>query len=102
MHVVKGKWTNHEKEQVAADWRARGYSCDTWVDPPGRCWEDFVHEVDELVCPLEGPIEVAWEGETALLEPGDEWYIPRGTRHSVRNKSNATVRWLYGYNASPS
>ncbi len=29
---------------VAADWRARGYSCGTFVDPPGRRWEGFVHD----------------------------------------------------------
>lgn len=26
-----------------------GYSCDLWVDPPGRTWEDFVHDTDEKV-----------------------------------------------------
>ncbi len=76
---------------------ARGFSCGVWVDPPGQRWEDFVHSVDELVTPLDAPIEVEWEGEVAQLEPGDEWFIPRRTRHSVRNTSGRTVRWLYGY-----
>ncbi len=32
-----------DEAAVAADWRARGYSCGTFVDPPGRCWEGPAH-----------------------------------------------------------
>ncbi|MCS6816163.1 MAG: cupin domain-containing protein [Blastocatellia bacterium] len=97
MHIERGKWYGKSQEEIARDWDARGFSCDVWVDPPGQRWEDFVHSVDELVTPLDAPIEVEWEGEVAQLEPGDEWFIPRRTRHSVRNTSGRTVRWLYGY-----
>lgn len=41
-------------DKVAQDWKKRGFSCDLWVDPPGRRWEDFVHAVDELVMVVEG------------------------------------------------
>ena len=38
-----------DREQIAADWAARGFSCELWVDPPGQRWEDFTHRTDELV-----------------------------------------------------
>ncbi len=44
---------------VTADWRGRGYSCGSFVDPPGRCWEDFVHDCNELVTVVEGRLEMA-------------------------------------------
>jgi len=97
MHVERGKWRGRDRAEIARDWTARGFSCDVWTDPPGQRWEDFVHSVDELVTPLDAPIEVEWEGEVTCLEPGDEWFIPRGTRHSVRNTSGRTAHWLYGY-----
>ena len=41
------------REKMAAEWRARGFSCELWVDPPGQRWEDFTHATDELVIVLE-------------------------------------------------
>jgi hypothetical protein len=38
-----------DRDQVAQDWRQRGYSCDVFADPPGREWNDFVHATNELV-----------------------------------------------------
>ncbi len=37
-----------DKDAVARDWRQQGYSCDWFVDPPGREWNDFVHRCNEL------------------------------------------------------
>ncbi len=82
---------------VAADWRARGYSCGTFVDPPGRRWEDFVHHCNELVTVIEGRLEMDVAGETVTVEPGDEVFIPKGALHSLRNIHHATSVWLYGY-----
>lgn len=45
------------RTKVAADWSARGFSCDLWTDPPGQRWEDFRHATDELVTVLEGAME---------------------------------------------
>ena len=47
---------NIGREQVAADWARRGFSCDLWIDSPGQRWEDFTHETDELIVVLEGNI----------------------------------------------
>jgi hypothetical protein len=32
-----------DRDQVAQEWRRRGYSCDVFIDPPGREWNDFIY-----------------------------------------------------------
>ena len=46
-----------DKKQIKINWNDRNYSCDMFVDPPGQCWEDFTHSVDELVMVIEGKLE---------------------------------------------
>ncbi len=79
------------------DWRARGFSCDVWVDPPGQVWENYVHTVDELVMILEGELELELQGRVIRPSQGEEVYIPARMVHSVRNVGGRTARWLYGY-----
>jgi quercetin dioxygenase-like cupin family protein len=79
------------------DWNARGFGCDLWIDPPGQRWEDFVHDVDELVMVAEGRVEFEIGGARQQPEPGVELLIPAGVRHSVRNLGTSTARWYYGY-----
>ena len=86
-----------DQASVAAEWRGRGYSCGSFVDPPGQCWEGFVHDCNELVTVVEGRLEMEVAGETVTMEPGDEVFIPRGAIHSVRNIHDSTTVWLYGY-----
>ena len=86
-----------DADAVAADWRRRGYSCQDFVDPPGRCWEDFSHPTNEVIAVVDDRLEVEVEGARLLLEPGDEAFVPRGARHSVRNRSDGPTRWLFGY-----
>ncbi len=47
-----------DRVKVAADWRARGYSCSLFTDPPGRQWLDFVHGCNELVTVVEGRLDM--------------------------------------------
>ena len=84
-------------QDVSRDWANRGFSCDLWVDPPGQCWEDFVHNIDELVLVLDGELEFEINGEICHPETGEELLIPAGVVHSVRNIGASTARWLYGY-----
>ena len=84
-------------ERVSADWSARGFGCDIWVDPPGRRWEDFVHDTDELVMLLEGDQEFEIDGVVSRPAVGEELLIPAGGVHSARNVGSTTARWLYGY-----
>jgi quercetin dioxygenase-like cupin family protein len=82
---------------VAERWRARGFSCGLWIDPPGQKWLDFVHEVDELVMIVEGEVEFEIEGDVHRPAPGEEVLIPAHARHSVRTLGSGGSRWLYGY-----
>jgi quercetin dioxygenase-like cupin family protein len=84
------------------NWRARGFSCDTWTDPPGQVWEDYTHSVDELVMVIEGVVELEIDGKVLRPAIGEEVLISAGALHSVRNRSNTTSRWLYGYKMSNS
>ncbi len=96
--IVRGKFPRPvDRARVAADWQARGYSCDLFFDPPGRVWIDFVHATNELVTVAEGRLEMTVGTETFVAEPGDEVFIPRGAVHSVKNIDRGTTRWLYGY-----
>ena len=86
-----------DREAVAADWRARGYSCHCFVDPPGRAWRDFVHDCNEVVTVLEGRLELEVAGTRLEAAPGDEVFIPKGALHSVVNLHRGTTIWLFGY-----
>ena len=87
----------NDREQIAADWAKRGFSCELWTDPPGQRWEDFTHATDEVVIILDGNMEFEIEGEVHHPEPGEELLIPAGTLHSARNVGSTKARWLYGY-----
>ncbi len=86
-----------EQDAVARRWRERGFSCGLWVDPPGQVWEDYVHDVDELVMVVEGEVELEIEGKVHRPAPGEELFIPARARHTVRNVGRGESRWLYGY-----
>jgi quercetin dioxygenase-like cupin family protein len=85
------------REEVAQSWSQRGYSCDLFVDPPGREWNNFTHSTNELVTVVEGALRMTIEEEEVIAEPGDEVFIPRGACHSVKNIYHAMTKWLYGY-----
>jgi mannose-6-phosphate isomerase-like protein (cupin superfamily) len=84
-------------EEVAEDWRVRGYDCRPFTDPPGQEWNGFVHSTNELVTVIDGRLRMTVGDQTVQLEPGDELFIPRGATHSVKNISPGTTRWLFGY-----
>ncbi|PSC68614.1 cupin domain-containing [Micractinium conductrix] len=84
-------------EDVERDWRPRGYSCDLFVDPPGKEWTDFVHKEDELVTVVKGTMEFSIGGDRCVVEAGDEVFIPAGAKHSTRNVGEGEAQWLYGY-----
>jgi quercetin dioxygenase-like cupin family protein len=85
------------REQIAADWASRGFSCELWTDPPGQRWEDFRHATHELVIVLEGDMEFEIAGKVEHPALGQELLIPAGAIHSARNVGHTTARWLYGY-----
>ena len=83
--------------EISKDWAKRGFSCDLWIDPPSQTWENYVHEVDEVVYVIKGTLEFEISGKKQVLEEGDEAFIPAHANHSVRNVCGTEVRWLYGY-----
>jgi quercetin dioxygenase-like cupin family protein len=86
-----------DRAVVADDWRARGYDCRLFVDPPGQEWNGFVHGTNELVTVAVGRLEMTVGPERLTAEPGDEVFIPKGAVHSVKNVHGATTRWFFGY-----
>lgn len=85
------------RDAVAVNWRARGYDCHDFSDPPGRAWRDFVHDVDEVVTVLSGRLALEMDDVALELGPGDEAFIPRGARHTVRSIAEGRTDWLFGY-----
>jgi len=83
--------------EVRQRWAGRGFSCDLWVDSPGRVWNDFVHECDELVMLVEGEEEFEMNKRKYFLQIGEGLLIPAGTTHTARNVGRTTSKWLYGY-----
>ncbi len=97
-YLTKGHFaTPVDKTAVAEEWRGRGYSCHDFFDSPGQVWPDFVHRTQELVTVVEGRLELELGGETVVAEAGDEVFIPKETRHTVRNINTANIHWLFGY-----
>ena len=86
-----------DKEQIARDWAARGFSCDIWSDPPGQVWADFVHATDELVMLIDGLIELRFAGRVLRPAAGEEVLIPAGVCHTVINTGTTRNHWFYGY-----
>jgi quercetin dioxygenase-like cupin family protein len=84
-------------EQVLTRTKFDGFSCDLFIDPPGREWRDFVHSMNELVTVVEGVLQMTVAGRAFTVRPGDEVFIPKGAVHSVKNVCAAETRWLYGY-----
>ena len=85
------------QNEISKEWAKRGFSCGLWVDPPGQTWEDYVHDVDEVVYVLQGTLEFEISGKKQTLKPGDEAFIPARANHSVRNIGGSETHWLYGY-----
>ena len=82
-----------DREQVAADWAKRGFSCDLWIDSPGRRWEDFTHATDELVVVLEGEMEFEVAGQVCHPAIGEELSDPCWC-HSFRTQHRSVHRPL--------
>ncbi len=74
-----------------------GFTFDTFCDPPGQVWADFVHDMDEFVVVAEGRIVLEVGAERAECRPGDLARIPAGTRHTLRTTPERGSIWYYGY-----
>lgn len=97
MQTTTTTTTKLDRATVRAEWASRGYTCELWIDPPDQVWQDFEHDVDEIVMLLEGSAQIELAGRTVRVQPGDELRIPAGVRHTVRNCGAGPARWLHGY-----
>jgi mannose-6-phosphate isomerase-like protein (cupin superfamily) len=86
-----------DPELTLEAWEKRGYRGGTWDDPPGRAWENFVHDVDELMMVVSGDLELEVGGKKSYLRPGEEVLIAARAVHSVRNRGTGSARWIYAY-----
>ena len=86
-----------DQSAIRDDWLGRGFSCDIWIDPPGKIWADFVHDTDELLMLIDGEIELEMDGNILYPRIVDEVLIPAGMNHTVRNIGSVTNHWVYGY-----
>ena len=86
-----------DQSAIRDNWLGRGFSCDIWIDPPGKIWTDFVHDTDELLMLIDGGIELEMDGNILHPKIGDEVLIPAGISHTVRNIGSVTNHWFYGY-----
>src|SRR5260370_1961113 len=85
-----------DREQIAANWTSRGFSCELWTDPPGQRWEDFRHATDELVTVLEGEMEFEVAGKVLHPQVGEELLIPAATLPSQRTTGRPPAYPLHG------
>lgn len=86
-----------EVNKIQQNWFHRGFSFGIWEDPPEQVWENFTHDVDELLMLTEGAIEISMRGKQIRPHIGQEILIPAGVSHTVRNIGNTNNRWCYGY-----
>lgn len=84
-------------DKISQEWQLRGFSCDIWVDQPGKRWEDYSHHVDELFMLLKGKVELEIAGKISHPDINEVILIPANTKHSVRNIGTGESKWLYGY-----
>lgn len=79
------------------DWRKRGFTCGIWDDPPGQVWIDFQYDNDELIMLLDGEMELIIDGKVYYPKLYEEFFIPAGTKHSIKNIGTTSSRWFYGH-----
>ena len=84
-------------EELERSFTERGYSFGIFVDPPGQEWLGFVHDVDEIVVPLEGSVTITVAGAVHRPAIGEEVFIPAHAVHDVVTGAESGSRWAYGY-----
>ncbi len=86
-----------QQSEVEHKWKQQGFSCKMWIDPPGMAWLDQRHELDELILPITGFLELELSDLTQRLKIGETVRIPAGVVHTLRNQGRTTACWLYGF-----
>jgi quercetin dioxygenase-like cupin family protein len=53
-------------------------------EPPGEMTPTSQREYETVGYVIKGRAELRLEGQTVLLEPGDSWIVPHGSRHTYK------------------
>lgn len=62
-----------------------GVSIRLWDrEPPGRDKAETTRDYETVGYVIDGRAELELEGQRVLLEPGNSWVVPRGSRHTYR------------------
>ncbi len=84
------------KNELAAELKSEGYSFYEWSDPPGAYYAPHSHEYDECICVIDGKMTFYVDGAEYELGFGKKLYLPKGTMHESRNKSDKKVTYFIG------
>jgi hypothetical protein len=93
--LIKGKFqTPVSLEGVVADWKARGYSdwTSAWKEKGWSSERAFSHNCVRAV--LAGRMEYIIDGQSFVLEPGDELFYPANATQTARNLSDGVSEML--------
>jgi len=70
---------------------AEGFHVSLYHYPPGAYFPPHAHSVHKKDTVLRGLLKIAWDGGSAVLEPGDMIEIPAGFSHSAQVVGSETV-----------
>lgn len=93
---TKGKFAVPiSRDDVTADWTARGYSKPE-VKPYPQGWSkgEHTHPVHILITVVVGRTEFIIAGQRFVVEPGDELFYPVHAVHSARNLYDGTSQMM--------
>lgn len=80
--------------------KEEGYRTEVRVDDPETCYEDFVHEEDQVVWVVSGRAKITVEEEAVLLSVGDRALIRACVAHSLQVAGEDRLLWIAGFKAA--
>ena len=94
LKILKAKGTS--KNDLISELKEEGYQSFEWSDSPGSHYPPHSHEYDECICMIDGKISFYIDNQEYKLASGEKLYLPAGTIHEARNKSNEKASYLVG------
>lgn len=76
--------------------KEEGYDSYSWSDRAGAYYPPHSHMHDECICVVEGEMSFYINNKEYKLKTGEKLYLPAGTIHEARNKSDKEVFYLVG------
>lgn len=84
------------KNELESELKSEGYSFYEWSDLPGAYYPSHSHDYNECICVIDGEMTFCVNGAEYELGFGKKMYLPKGTLHETRNKSNKKVTYFVG------